>query len=459
MRRVTVAALFGLIVSGIAAAPPGHSAGAGLIVVHPPRIQLGDASLAGYSGSELDRVTVMWQTTGSPAGDVFEVAVRVGTDWVGAGPVSVEDVGESRLMHRVELEGLQWNARHEYVVRHLRDGVEVGSWSSRFRTRLRAGDSRPFAFAAYGDSAWRVAPDPADRVQGAIADSPAAFTLLLGDNAYDDGTARDLDARFDPDLAPSSAALLARHIEYVAFGNHDIRTDGGRPSEIAFAVPVPEEGVDAPTAPPEFERPEHNYSFDHGMAHFLTFDTTSITSPDRLNALLDWVQEDMAASDARWKVVFGHHPVGGSPDKVGEIDRYPQYVTQVVERLVESGVDLFLVGHSHTVSWTFPLTGAPDGAIAFVEDSDGRFRAGEGPVQVVSGAGGRSLRHGRHDDPFVAAAWTLDSDPILEYGFVLIEVRGLELEVSYVAAEGGEVLGRFFIVIPTPAFGGARYAR
>lgn len=446
--------------AALVASPLPAAGGGGSTVVQPPRMQLGDAPLDGYPGADQDRITLMWQTTGGD--DEFDAAVRrLGADeWTPAGPVLAEALGVgSRVNHWVEITGLDWGVEYEYRIRQRRDGAEVAVWAHSFRTRLRAGDARPFAFGAYGDSAWADSPEPFDSVQRAIGVAGPAFTLLLGDNAYEYGTAEDLDARFDPLVSPSSAEWVAAHVEYPAFGNHDVRTGAGGPTEDAFAVPVPVAGADAPSQPPASERPEHNYSFDHGMVHFVSFDTNSITGPARLTALLDWVVADLAASAATWKIVFGHHPIGGVPDKEVELAAYPHYPREVVTRLGEAGADLFIVGHSHTYSWSYPLNGVSGGEVTFVDDRDGRFRRGAGMVQVVSGVGGHSLRPGRYDAPFIAAGYTLDSDPASEYGFTLVSVTSLQLTVEYVSAEDGRVIGSFAIVIAVPGCGGGNHPK
>lgn len=64
---------------------------------------------------------------------------------------------------------------------------------------------------------------------------------------------------------------------------------------------------------------EHTFSWDYGDVHFVTFDTdkwqTSGKSSAVLNAQLDYVVADLNASTAKWKIVYGHHPVAGVPDK------------------------------------------------------------------------------------------------------------------------------------------------
>ena len=112
----------------------------------------------------------------------------------------------------------------------------------------------------------------------------------------------------------------------------DVVTDGGQPSEDNFSVPIPLDGVTAPAEPPAAEQLEHNYSFDYGSVHFVTFDTNSLNDASRLDAQLSYVEADLAASTAQWKIVFGHHPVTGSPNNPG--GAADDYYQQVVPRLV-----------------------------------------------------------------------------------------------------------------------------
>ena len=44
-------------------------------------------------------------------------------------------------------------------------------------------------------------------------------------------------------------------------------------------------------------------------------DTNSLADVTRLDGLLKWVVDDLNASTARWKIVYGHHPLAGVPDK------------------------------------------------------------------------------------------------------------------------------------------------
>lgn len=417
-------------------------------VNHTPRLQLGDAALVGYDGASLDRVEVLWQTI--PAGDgttdTFTVDYRAtGGDWQAATLDTPIETGiEGRLVWSAAIMGLAWNAPYEYRVQHHRSGTMLTEYSSGFRTRLAAGDATPFSFAAYGDSA--AGPSAAFRaVQARISDSDAAFAVLLGDNAYASGSHAEYDSRFDPDINPEATAWTASHIDYVAFGNHDVATAAGLPTEQNYATPVPVAGVTSSVALPASERAEHNYSWDHGCVHFTTFDSNALRDPERLDGLLDWVVGDLAASHATWKIVVAHHPVAGVPDKPeSAADGYYQ---QVVSRLKAAGADLLMTGHSHTYARTYPLTGQIDGVATFVDQSDvERFVSGQGLIQLVSGAGGVEIRDGSFTRfPFVAAGFSGSTSTVARPGFSHVEVSAERLLVSYVAADDGSVIDRFSI--------------
>ena len=418
---------------------------------HSPRLQLGDQPLVGYMGSSTDRVELLWQTVSAGSGtqDSFNVEYRLSgnlNSWSAAPTTSQIPIPTGgRINHYTTITGLSYDTDYEYRVRHFSANVVVAEFHSTFHTRLAAGDPTTFSFAAYGDSADVNNIAPFRSVQSRVNTVDPAFTLLLGDNAYDFGTHDESDARFDPNINPEAAAWTAGHIDYVGFGNHDVGTDGGQPGEDNFSVPIPVVGVTAPASVPAGEEPEHNYSFDYGNVHFVTFDTNSLNNPTRLNNQLTWMEADLAATTAQWKIVFGHHPVTGSPDKPeSAADNYYQ---QVVPRLRMAGVDVFLMGHSHTYHRTYPLLGESGGVETYALDTDNSYTQGAGLIQLVAGTGGKSLRSGTFTQfPFNAVGFSLSTTPVVEYGFAKFDVTPTELTVSYIAADDGATLDQFTIV-------------
>jgi len=409
-------------------------------VNHTPYLQLGNAAL----GNPNDQIEILWQTL--PAGigtqDSFSTEYRLlgSSTWINAGLPGTIDTGvEGRINHFVPITGLQYDSNYEYRVIHERDGSEVTTFQDSFHTRLAPGDATPFTFVAYGDSAGLSNIANFRGVQSRInqldASEGVAFTTLLGDNAYSNGAHPEFDTRFDPSINPELTQYNASHIEHYSMGNHDKNTASGLPSIQNYSVPL--------NGPPVGIKEKH-YAFDYGDAHFISFDTNRWFKPAELTAQLDWIVSDMQASDARWKIVFGHNPVAGSPDKTNLPG--DDYYQQVVSRFLEAGVDLFLTGHSHTYSWTYPLLGESGGQALFVLDTDKDYSRGAGLVQVVAGTGGIGLRGGDFSPfPFDAAGYSLDTAIPAEFGFAKVDVTSDQLTVSYVAADDGAVIDSFSI--------------
>ena len=296
-------------------------------IKYTPYLQLGNAPLTGFAGSETDRVELLWQTVpeGSGTQNQFEVDYRLANSgtWTSVSNISQVDLGaDQRVNHWAEITGLSYDTQYEYRLRHLSGSVTLASYQDTFRTRLPADDASDFSFVAYGDSAYIASNGGFRQVRSRINQLGPDFALLLGDNAYQDGAIGEFDARFDPTLSPEAAAWTANHIDYLSIGNHDIIANAGAASELNYAVPIPVAGVNAPAAPPSSERLEHNYSFDYGDVHFVTFDSNSLNNATRLNKQLLYVEADLAASSAKWKIVFTHRPVAEVPNNFTQTNNY-----------------------------------------------------------------------------------------------------------------------------------------
>jgi hypothetical protein len=375
-----------------------------------------------------------------------------------------------RVMHYGVIRGLDWNSVYEYRVTHRRAGEVIATYQHDFRSRLPAGDPRGFSFVAYGDSADGQIPEPFRSVQRRInLDPKLDFGVLLGDNAYTFGTHTDYDNRFRPDRSPAAVAWTSGHVDYAGIGNHDMfdvsfddkQAPRGQATRDVYSSPIPRKGITSTVDLPENEFAENNYSFDYGDVHFVTFDSNSIDFPgsgpleteQRLDRLIDFVSADLRASTAKWKVVFAHHPFFGTEKKsVGTPFNNEFYFRKIVSSLNETKADLVLVGHSHSFSWTYPLTGFNDSngngqieleEVGYVPDADRTYDKGSGLIQVVSGAAGGSIRTVDYSEPVFASAYGVpkENGGLLEFGFAKIDVTPLELKVSFISADTGQILG------------------
>lgn len=85
--------------------------------------------------------------------------------------------------------------------------------------------------------------------------------------------------------------------------------------------------------------PAFYYTFTAGPAQFFAINTQLMTPGQ-----LAWLREALAASRARWKIVYGHFPVFEQTNYTVE----PQQ-RMVLPLLQEFGVDLYLAGHHHSI--------------------------------------------------------------------------------------------------------------
>ena len=114
-----------------------------------------------------------------------------------------------------------------------------------------------------------------------------AYDLIIhtGDVAYDDGTIDEFE-----DNVFGVYADMFKHLPFFpASGNHDYRTLKGAPFRDVFSLPG--------------DSGEKWYSYDWGPIHFASLDTEADYATQ-----LAWLDEDLAASQAPWKIVYMHRP-------------------------------------------------------------------------------------------------------------------------------------------------------
>jgi hypothetical protein len=201
-------------------------------------------------------------------------------------------------------------------------------------------------FAAVGDTGKGGAAQ--ERVAGAIrsvcAEVGCDFVLLLGDNLYPVGMVGPDDPRADALIgdpyAPSAPV-------YLVLGNHDWANDDPQVARWQLDWAARREGVAAPA---------HAWSFEAGPLLLAGVDTNAVFQGfDSLQER--WLQETLAASDAPWKVVAGHHPLrsDGPHGNAGAYEGWPylpwlsgRSVAAFLDAAVCGRADLYLAGHDHT---------------------------------------------------------------------------------------------------------------
>jgi predicted phosphodiesterase len=237
--------------------------------------------------------------------------------------------------------------------------------ATRYRCRVTALDTRPqivrfrtapasatrFRFAVVGDSGF-LTPETFALARRIRAGQPD-FLIHLGDFAYPDGTARQLDRRF---FRPYRRVLRSVPL-YTTPGNHDL---GSRSAyELAF-----------PTLHDE-PRSGRSYAFAWAGAHFVGVSSPEIEGAQATTTA--WLERQLSAipRDA-WRIVFLHEPPYGP----GRKRITPGIRSALAPILQAAHVDLLLAGHEHLYARSEPICDiVPDARL----------------VQVISGGGGINL--------------------------------------------------------------------
>lgn len=316
---------------------------------------------------------------------------------------------------------------------------------------------RPPAMTRYRNGSW-VAASGMLPVAKAMHDwcraSRCDLAAMLGDNVYPNGATLGTDGnddatRFEKLLREPFgpfADLGADFRIYAALGNHDWKTSrGGAMAQVDYlarTAPFYMDGIIYKVRPPAAE----------GAVELFVIDTTVLLAgqtvyedtlsddarelrptqredPDRWvrpttraeREMVPWLERSLAASNARWKIVIGHHPLWSSAGS-----KYEQ--ARVLRRLILPALcryaDAYLAGHDHTLE------------LHYDDCSEALPRATVPPFPaVVSGAAGKQrglnsafMRHQRERYPELTTEWALG----MVWGFAHLTVRGDEATLRFV---------------------------
>ena len=219
----------------------------------------------------------------------------------------------------------------------------------------------------------------ASRLPGTIA--------LLGDIAYEDGSARDYQACFAPAWSPMRDRL------HPAPGNHEYQSRDAAPYFEFFgaAAGTPGDGW---------------YSYDVGTWHVVSLNSNcGDVDCGEGSAQLDWLVADLADHSTECTLAYWHHPRyssgrHGSTKAMGPI----------WQALSDAGADVVLSGHDHTYE---------------------RVLA-DGMREFVVGTGGKS-HYPFKKDPLPQTEVRSDSS----YGLLWLDLHAGSYEWKFLPVEGG----------------------
>jgi hypothetical protein len=321
--------------------------------------------------------TIRWETNFPCAGVVsWGESVECGTEIIESEP---------RLFHEVKLTGLEPEMLYYYRTSSPAEGDSV--LISHRGTRLESAVSTlqtankpetPFGFVVLSDTQRQ--PDVAGPLAKAAWDLRPNFAVIAGD-LVDAGNAKwQWEKQFFAALHP----LVSRVPFYPVLGNHEVNTNYY---------------YDYMSLP----SPEYFYTFAYGNTQFFMLDTNRDVKPG--TEQFQWLDRELAASKARWKICVHHQPPFSSDDDYGNNWKAPikratlgDTKSQPLVQLYDKhGVDLVWCGHVHSYERTWLIRGGKpvekDGTLYMVTGGAGGPLERAGPYRPGFQ---RHVKHGHH---------------------------------------------------------------
>lgn len=199
-----------------------------------------------------------------------------------------------------------------------------------------------------------------DEATAALIEQIPGYVFTLGDNAYDSGSAAQLEECYG-----SSWGHFLDRTRFAVAGNHDYLTDGGAPFRAYFGQAEARDGTTW-------------FSEDVGTWHVIVLDANCDVVDGGCgngSAQLDWLRADLAASTARCTLALWHQPRFSSGFHGSDTAVRPLW-----DVLYAAGADLVLNGHDHDYERFAP------------QDPGGNADPARGLTEIVAGTGGAGLR-------------------------------------------------------------------
>jgi acid phosphatase len=173
------------------------------------------------------------------------------------------------------------------------------------------------------------------------------FVITLGDNFYGKGVTSVHDKQWVDKFEAMYDLPHLRTPFYASLGNHD-HADGNARHQVAYSS-----GSD------KWIMPDYYYTFTRPIdasssIQFFALDTDVIVRRGEYDVEhIDWLERELQASTATWKIVYGHHPVF-SYGRHGSEQRMIELVRPLLEKYQ---VDLYVCGHDHDRQYIGPVGG------------------------------------------------------------------------------------------------------
>jgi predicted phosphodiesterase len=273
---------------------------------------------------------------------------------------------EARTFHEVKLTGLEPEMLYYYRTASPAGGERVlaAYHGTRLETEVATLQTAnrpdtPFGFVVLSDTQRQ------DQVANTLAkaawDLRPNFAVIAGDLVDAGNSKWQWEKQFFPALQP----LISRVPFYPVLGNHEVNT---------------QYYYDYMSLP----APEYFYTFRYGNTQFFMLDTNRDVRPG--TEQFQWLERELAASTARWKVCVHHQPPFSSDDDYGNDWKTPlkratlgdEKSKPLVELYDRHAVDIVWCGHIHSYERTWLIRG-------------GKPVEKDGTLYMITGGGGGPL--------------------------------------------------------------------
>ncbi|MEO6670641.1 MAG: metallophosphoesterase family protein [Ferruginibacter sp.] len=273
---------------------------------------------------------------------------------------NVTDIA-STTDHIIRLSGLAVNTQYYYAIGSTTQILQADT-NNYFRTAAATGSEQKIRILTMGDMG-NNSPKQISVLNAYKTFNANNFTdvwLLLGDNAYENGTDAEFQANF---FNVYQGSISKNHALWPSPGNHDYANNSTRQTDHAIAY------YDAFSLPKAAEaggvasNTEAFYSYNYGNVHFISLDSygkeaggTRLYDTTGVQAL--WLKQDLAANTLPWTVVYFHHPPYSKGSHNSDTDNELIKIrTNIVPILERYKVDLVICGHSHSYERSFLING------------------------------------------------------------------------------------------------------
>ena len=381
-----------------------------------------------------ESIIIKWRTS-------FPTQSKV---WYGDSPTELnlmETSTTSTTEHEVMIENLTPNTVYYYAVGNQNGQMQGGDNDHYFKTNPLGNE--PVHIWVLGDAGTKN--DNQRSVRDAYynfhGDNPIDMMLLLGDNAYSDGTDGEYQDAWFQNMYEDR---LINSVMWSTFGNHDaLSADSDTESGVYYDIfnfPKNAESGGVPSGT------EAYYSFDYANAHVISLNSEDVDFSVG-GSMYQWLEQDLAANDKDWTIAMYHHSAYstyGSISYSSNTSGKPAALRENFHPLLEAaGVDLILAGHYHTYERSALMNGHYGTSATFDPESmvlnggdgrldgDGAYIKVEdnlGVVHVLTGAAGSTT-------PITLPLHPAMIAQSLKLGSVAIDINGNQMDITYVNSD------------------------